>query len=147
MSQQACEEFWQSIPSRVAEARDLWQQGSTSTRARVAFEDLLFDLKRETIVLGLTDARDVIVALEAFAISVPLSATASRAAEPGIDAGLDMLLAMVHPNVAIHFTALFRLLVHLTSQIAGEERPAGSYRPVFVHPRAKGRADVRPRVD
>jgi len=144
LSQQACEEFWQSVPGRVAEAKDLWEQGYTSTRARVAFEDLLFGLKRQTITLGLMEARDVVVALEAFAISVPLSASASRTAEPGIAAGLEMLLAMIHPNVSIHFTALFRLLVHLTGQIAAQERSAGAFRPVFVYPRRPGAEVYRP---
>lgn len=130
-----CEEFWQSVPDRVAHAKALWRDGYTSTRARVAFEDLLFELKRDATELALVDVRDLVVALEVFAISVPLSASASRIAEPGVAATLDMLAALAFPNVAVHFTALFRLLIDLTNQVTADEGRAGEFRPVFVSTR------------
>ena len=127
----------QNLPSRVAQAESLWRDGYTSTRSRVAFEDMLFELKSEANELGLDEARDVIAALEAFVITVPLVEEAARAADPGVRAALQMLDVMRYPNVSIHFGALFRLLRQLARNIRASERSSGEFRPIFVPPRTR----------
>ena len=136
------ESFWRSIPLCVARAKELWRDGHVSTPSRVAFEDLLFALKHQASDLRLQRASDLIATLEAFAITVPLNEQAARVADRGIDAGLDMLLALTHPNVSVHVGALYRLLATLALDIARQDQLGREFRPVFVPPRPSRRSSL-----
>lgn len=138
------ESFWNAIPDTVERAKQLWRDGRASTAARVAFEDLLFGLRHQAADLGLERASDLLATLEAFAITVPLHEDAARIAERGVDAGLDMLAALRHPNVGVHRGALYRLLSQLALEIARRDNRHGHYRPVFVPPTDAGRRDHDP---
>lgn len=126
--------FWKELPGATAHARALWRRSQTQSASRIEFEDTLFRLRRSAAALQLPAVVELLSLLEAFVVSVPLGPAPVEAASPGVEAGLSLLEAMCHRNVAIHRPALERMLSRLSTGIAATRPEPEPPLPTFVPP-------------